>query len=312
MLFPIIGGTQKKFEFVICLTNKIMVEPFTEIDKQRKSEDRYNPLAQKSPSSLEKMHNGSRNISKKDASAILTHIDKEKFAEYLSVLSHDALELLGDRLRENGITVSENEVDIACAELFASILTDCANGKSSLPKNVVDSEEVKNKMSPKQIRDTFIKAVDYYKIMEIINRKPAVIYRADSTSLNVFRNQTNTLIIVPFQRNENTGIDKATYASIKNFYDRIRILSLSVEASLNNRFDFEDESAFINMEEEAPTEKKSKSNCAELPRLSREFIAENISESHDPLGLVELAIKQWGNFRDELNFLYNEIRGVDT
>lgn len=126
MLYSCIGENQKSWEFVIHLTNQIMENPIREQDKQKDIDDEYNPLSKLQPNTLTKIYNGTRCIRKKNARIILSHLDKEKFNEYLSSFSPDTIDLIGFSLQEKGITFAYNETIDECTNLFVSILQECA------------------------------------------------------------------------------------------------------------------------------------------------------------------------------------------
>lgn len=160
---------------------------------------------------------------------------------------------------------------------------------------------VPNKMSSKQMCAEFVEIIEERKIMRIINRKPPIMRRNDSTTLNVFVNHIEKILIKPNENNKRC----IAYADIYRFYEILRIEALSIEANLNWRFDYEDASASIDLDKGgSPIEPKRASGLADIPELTKELIL----ESDDPLGLLEMEIREWGNSRDELNYLYNRIR----
>jgi hypothetical protein len=126
LLSPIIGGGKKTSDFVLFLIEQIMEVPFTEADKRKAEECQYNPLAALDISTLEKIYNGTRAMSKKNAEAVLAHVDKDGFSGYLSTLSNDVIDLVGDALRSNGIAIVDSDVIATCADLFVSVLSECA------------------------------------------------------------------------------------------------------------------------------------------------------------------------------------------
>ena len=129
-LYPIIGKGESKSNFLICLTNEIMVDPLTETDQQKASNDEYNPLAGKGTSVLEKIYNGKRNLPAKDAGEIVSRLDKEKFIEYLSEFPDDTIKLIGIALNKNGVNPPVNDLNNiinACTDLFVSVLANCAS-----------------------------------------------------------------------------------------------------------------------------------------------------------------------------------------
>jgi len=146
-----------------------------------------------------------------------------------------------------------------------------------------------------QMRDSFIEIVERYGIMDLVNRKPAVFNRADSTKFSIFIDRIDLIL------NDPTNL---VYTSIQQFQKKLHMQYLSLEATMNNRFGFDCESASVNMEDEDdfPESKKVLSRY-KIPNLSMEIIA----DSDDRFNIVKLAVKEWGNFRNEMNFLYEEI-----
>jgi len=157
-----------------------------------------------------------------------------------------------------------------------------------------------NEMPSKQMREIFIDNIKKYTIMEIINKKPVIFDRNDSTAVDIFINKIRDLILSNKQSNTNATI----YPSIKNFTTELHIKFLSIEATMNRRFDFDNESASINMENDDDSiQVDRRSYNPAIPELSLELI----KEAADPLGMLDIAVKEWGDFRNKMNFLYNEI-----
>ncbi|MCL2500648.1 MAG: hypothetical protein FWE90_09990 [Defluviitaleaceae bacterium] len=128
MLYPIIGGEQKVSEFVVCLVDHIMEMPYTKNNKQLLAEDKYNPLAGKGPSTLEKIYNSHGELSKKDARLIRSRINKERFCEFLSSsCSNDAIEMIEQALQNTNVEIIENDVLETCTDLFVTIINNIAN-----------------------------------------------------------------------------------------------------------------------------------------------------------------------------------------
>ena len=150
------------------------------------------------------------------------------------------------------------------------------------------------------MRDKFIETTNKYGIMGIINRKPAVLYRNDSAKLSVFIRYIEKYLITQYEQ-DYSGTDM--YENINIFHEMLHIQSLSIEATLNRRYDYDDESAFIIMEEENPIEPERASRLCKIPEITTEIVL----SSNEPLHLLDIAVKDWGSFRNEMNILYNEI-----
>lgn len=128
MIYSYAPERKTKSEFVIFLIDQIMEEPFTEKDKQKAAVDEYNPLAELTPNAREKIFNGSRPISKDHARIIRSHLDKEKFDDYIANFSNYAIDCFSKILTKVNIPVIDNQVSRACADTFENILTDLVNG----------------------------------------------------------------------------------------------------------------------------------------------------------------------------------------
>lgn len=152
-----------KSEFVIFLTNQIMEEPFTEADKQKELNDKYNPLASLTSNALEKIFNGSRNISKKHARIIRSHLDKDKFDTYITTFNNNAIDYFCETLKKAGISITDNQVSLACADTFEKILMDVANAtskqssSSSIKRFVKDAANKNGNVSLKSIKHSNVK-----------------------------------------------------------------------------------------------------------------------------------------------------------
>ena len=115
-------------KYVPFLIEQIMEEPFTEKDKQKSYDGKYNPLDKLAPNACEKIFNGSRNISKEHARIIRAHLDKDKFDDYIANFSNYSIDCIKQILIKDNIPVTDNEVSRACADAFEEILTDLVNG----------------------------------------------------------------------------------------------------------------------------------------------------------------------------------------
>lgn len=130
MIYPYDKEGKTKSGFVLYLIDQIMEAPLTEKDKQKEANDEYNPLDKLSISTLEKIFNGSRNINKRRAQIIRAHLDKDKFDTYITEFNNNAMESFCATLKENGVSINDNQVSLACADTFENILTDLVNGTS--------------------------------------------------------------------------------------------------------------------------------------------------------------------------------------
>lgn len=125
-LYPYCGDGRRPCDFVVALIGSSIEDT----DDQRCS------LLDGTPDYLNRIYNGTKRFPQKDATFILGHLSKANFADYISDLSDDATEELSDALKYKGITV-EIKYDVAskCADIFAEIMTNCANGAHQRPTN---------------------------------------------------------------------------------------------------------------------------------------------------------------------------------
>jgi len=170
-----------------------------------------------------------------------------------------------------------------------------------IPVGGISTPLIQSEISADQVRDLFLKITEHYGIMEIINRKPAVFYRKDSDNLYVYIGEVDGLILnSPSIKN-----NMLLYVSMENFVEELRIQAFTIMANLNNHFDFEDESAFVDMEEDGAS---IEPNEPETMNGVLKSTPELVSTAANPLRLMETIFKEWGNFRNELNLLYEKIK----
>lgn len=142
MLHGLLGGKVKAADFMLALVDNIMEEPYTPEDQQSAQEDRYNPLAALSANALSKIYNGTRNISREGARAVVRRLDKEKFTSYILEAPVDTVAMLGTAM---GMPMDSHAEDIAraCTERLAQLLY--ANAKPAQKPSLV---VVKGKEDP--------------------------------------------------------------------------------------------------------------------------------------------------------------------
>lgn len=164
------------------------------------------------------------------------------------------------------------------------------------------------KLSSEQVRDRFLEAVQHFKIMEIINRRPPIFNRMDSATLNVFLRKIDVLI----SKYDNHNDSLSLYTSISTFTESLQIQALSIEATLNWTFDFDDENASINMEDDGKSTKNKKYSKKKITRKLKkvkipELSVELIANAEDPCSLIRIKVEKWANFRDEMNLPFHDI-----
>lgn len=128
LLFSYIGGNQSREDFVTSLVRNIMKKPTLKSDIKSDENGEYVPLPQ-TKDSLGRIFNGRRPISAKAARKILSYLDKEHFQLYIDDFPDDTIDLIRSAFQENGIEISDKQIGRTCADLFVSILEDCANKK---------------------------------------------------------------------------------------------------------------------------------------------------------------------------------------
>lgn len=132
MLYPHIGKGQEIPAYVLSLIDMVMEDPSDEVDIASSENDTYNPLSSLSQNLLNKVYNGDRNISKKNASIICNHFSTTQLMDALHTLPFDAQSQLCASLAEKGIVTTEDAVDERCAEICSQILHSLAAGVSGV------------------------------------------------------------------------------------------------------------------------------------------------------------------------------------
>ncbi|MCL2300849.1 MAG: FxSxx-COOH system tetratricopeptide repeat protein [Firmicutes bacterium] len=130
MLYPFCGNGDKIADYVVRLIDNVLVDPLSEEDERKSIAGEYNPIGNLTASGLEKIYRDEpgRNIPKRAAAEILSHLDKARFADYLEAFAEDTLEGISKALSRVGITSSRENAAAVCADLFAEILTALAAG----------------------------------------------------------------------------------------------------------------------------------------------------------------------------------------
>ena len=172
--------------------------------------------------------------------------------------------------------------------------------RSRAPKTDI-SQLSNSKTQSEQLQNLFLMAVRGYKVMDIINRKPAIMTQDDSADLNNFLRDINR--ILPAYN----SCDSLLRASIESFRNALQIQALTLEATLNNKIYSEGENVSINMEDDDMDSVKGNKikNCLGLPEWSLELVES--AEPENRLDLIRLGISEWGNFRNEMNRLFERI-----
>lgn len=153
--------------------------------------------------------------------------------------------------------------------------------------------------SEKQVHELFLDTVREYKIMEIINRKPAILNRYDSANFRLFDEQIRTLA-------PGNSPPNSLKRLIEAFSDCLLRRALSLDARLNNQFGYDNDAASVNMEE---ADANSKKYIQKLKSFGvSELTDEVLKEAKDPLSLLKITgDSEWRKFRFYMNFLYDKI-----
>ena len=126
MLYPFCGNGKYQSDLVVALVGSIIED----------TDDESGSLLDNTPDYLTRIYNGTKPFPRKDAAFVLGHLDKAKFEAYISGLSDDAIDGLRTSLANKGITVAKKyEVASKCADIFAEIMTNCANSTRQRPTN---------------------------------------------------------------------------------------------------------------------------------------------------------------------------------
>lgn len=132
-LYPLLGDGRKTAEFVAVLVAHFMEEPSNEADIKKAADGDYNPLANLQEATLKHYYNGTRPISKNNASIIRAHTDKAKFENFIFSFSHDTLNSLCVELGKLGIPADTQNIGSVCADLFEQALS---QSKGNLKQSV--------------------------------------------------------------------------------------------------------------------------------------------------------------------------------
>lgn len=122
-------------DFIEILIDNLMVDPLTENDCTKEKNGEYNPISNLERSTKRSLVNGTRNISKKSAKFILSHLDKVKFSDFILSYSDDSRMAIVTALRPfyDGWIDTENVGNI-CAFIFEQILNELAGNVNQIQK----------------------------------------------------------------------------------------------------------------------------------------------------------------------------------
>ena len=176
------------------------------------------------------------------------------------------------------------------------------------------------------MRKVFLESVQYFNIMEIIKRKPAILNRVDLANFHAFLGHMEMLKLNYISSNN------VLYASMKSFVKSLHYQAESLEGTLNINFGFENETASVNMEgdENLSADKAESLGVPRLSDLIKDAMAAVVDDDdYDDddgdgdgdgddgdndvaiddyiFNLIQLYLKEWGSFRREMLYLYDII-----
>ena len=111
LIYSYIGAGKEYPDYVLSMIELIMSDPSTEKEIEATTNDEYNPLSSLSGNSLNKIYNGERPISQKNASIIHGRLDKTKFVDAIYALTDDLKENLQQTLSECGVASTPDNAD---------------------------------------------------------------------------------------------------------------------------------------------------------------------------------------------------------
>lgn len=138
-MYNAIGNGEPVSEFLHNLIDQIMESPTTDKDKSDNYEDNYNPLSGRQADTINRYFSGTRNLPQSAASKIISHLDTERFIEYIASFPMDTQELIYNSLPDE-MKIENKNIPQMCADLFVSILKDC-NKKGRTKKQQAEEEQ---------------------------------------------------------------------------------------------------------------------------------------------------------------------------
>lgn len=127
--------------------------------KKSEDSDEENPFVNMDTSTKNCFHNGTKNISKKNASYIMNNFDATLFVDEIYGLSPDVKQSIIDEIKkiDSEIVIANiNDVPDACADLFKKIIIDIADGKAIKNRKVKSdnkSDSLKSKYGMRLLQE---------------------------------------------------------------------------------------------------------------------------------------------------------------
>ncbi len=131
-LYPFYGNGEKESDFII----RLLCSATTAQD---------DGIFDYKPEYLKRIYNGEKNINKKGASYILTHLDKEKFdCEFFNLLSDDSLVELCNEFKSIFCNSTKDNITQNLADLFVDIMKSIANQTKSIKSELANPSNALN------------------------------------------------------------------------------------------------------------------------------------------------------------------------
>lgn len=146
LMYKFIGCDLKKADYVVWLISLIVGEPQNEEEEKADDNGLFNPLSDLSGDMLRKIFRGDRIISPENATAILRHMDDSGFVDQIYNLDYSKKELLVSELNDYGFTVTVDDVDSVCDDIFINLLNALAEGNESIRPDQVKKRNTKGKI----------------------------------------------------------------------------------------------------------------------------------------------------------------------
>lgn len=175
LTYPYLSNGQKDHKYVRDILTQIMADPFTENEKKLHRAGYYYPTENLNDDTLSRIYSGKRELSKKAASSILSHLDKQKFTNYVYSMTPESVVELGKHLIKNGIIMTnEEEIAETCTELLTSLLLNTAQKKRQSNDAKKEYEDIDAKPSKppsnENLFSLFNAAILQYQINDFIEQ----------------------------------------------------------------------------------------------------------------------------------------------
>ncbi|MBD5637574.1 hypothetical protein HYI18_02945 [Clostridium botulinum] len=210
MLYPYVGRGLQSSEYLKELFDNLIVET---------DDDFINPLYDSTRDFLNRIYNGSCNLPKSVASAILNYRDTLRFANYINDrLTDDSINDLSNEIKNHNLQLNSIEVPEQCAEIIIEILTKISRKtkRKSTPK--VASSKDKAKLSQVPLTSVCVKDGKIYVDGQVLllhdKLKPPVEISPEELPY------VTELFAAYAQATQTNSVTKDTLNSLPNKYNR--------------------------------------------------------------------------------------------